>query len=195
MKDAVASARAISLGEAVGRAFTASRAAEEAYRLSMREPDFYQLTRSSAETTRSNVLPSNCRLKAGVVDSGSAGFCYFLEGVLRFFARCDRARCHRGVRCAVKSSPNIKRSEKSTSSVHGFRRSGFHNRSASLARSTLTPLGNSLVVAGGRRRSKFPAYRSFHDDVFALAQRLTYAYRKKSPKIWKSNITCCVNDQ
>ena len=128
MKDAVAAARAALTKPVEGTIITvAGAAADEAYRLAMRETDFYRLATGvcAPRTTRSNERPSNPALKeAGVVDSGGAGFCYFLEGALRFLPEATvrtTAFPRRPVRSRV-FTQNASRRRKSV--LHGVRARG-----------------------------------------------------------------------
>ena len=89
MKDAVASARAALLKPVEGTIISvATAAADEAYHLATHEREFYRL--NAAVVRAANVAldrtPEQLPIlkEAGVVDSGGAGFVYFLEGILRF---------------------------------------------------------------------------------------------------------------
>jgi uncharacterized protein len=89
MREAVGAARAALTKPVEGTILSvAGAAADEAYRLAVREPDFYRLgdavlrAANDALDRTPEQLPA--LKEAGVVDSGGAGFCYFLEGVLRF---------------------------------------------------------------------------------------------------------------
>jgi DAK2 domain fusion protein YloV len=66
----------------------ATAAADEAYRLAVREPDFYRLANAVVRAANDALDRTPEQLpalkEAGVVDSGGAGLCYFLEGGLRF---------------------------------------------------------------------------------------------------------------
>jgi DAK2 domain fusion protein YloV len=89
MKDAVAVARAALTKPVEGTIISvASAAADEAYRVAMHEPDFYRFANAvlrAANAALDRTPEQLPQLKeAGVVDSGGAGFVYFLEGVLRF---------------------------------------------------------------------------------------------------------------
>lgn len=89
MKDAVASARAALLKPVEGTIISvAAAAAEEAFHLATHEHEFYRL--NAAVVRAANIAldrtPEQLPVlkEAGVVDSGGAGFVYFLEGILRF---------------------------------------------------------------------------------------------------------------
>ncbi len=66
----------------------AEAAADSAYRLALHEPDFYRLANGMLRSANDALDRTPDQLpvlkEAGVVDSGGAGFVYFLEGVLRF---------------------------------------------------------------------------------------------------------------
>jgi DAK2 domain fusion protein YloV len=89
MREAVVSARAALTKPVEGTILSvATAAADEAYRLAVREPDFYRLADAVLRAANDALDRTPEQLpalkEAGVVDSGGAGFCYFLEGVLRF---------------------------------------------------------------------------------------------------------------
>jgi hypothetical protein len=89
MREAVGAARAALTKPVEGTILSvAGAAADEAYRLAVREPDFYRLgdavlrVANAALDRTPDQLPA--LKEAGVVDAGGAGYCYFLEGALRF---------------------------------------------------------------------------------------------------------------
>jgi len=89
MREAVAAARAALTKPVEGTIISvAGAAADEAYRLAVREPDFYRLANAVLRAANDALDRTPEQLpalkEAGVVDAGGAGFCYFLEGVLRF---------------------------------------------------------------------------------------------------------------
>ncbi len=89
LREAVAAARAALTKPVEGTILSvAGAAADEAYRLAVREPDFYRLADAVLRAANDALDRTPEQLpalkEAGVVDSGGAGFCYFLEGVLRF---------------------------------------------------------------------------------------------------------------
>ena len=89
MREAVVAARAALTKPVEGTILSvASAAADEAYRLAVREPDFYRLADAVLRAANDALDRTPEQLpalkEAGVVDAGGAGFCYFLEGVLRF---------------------------------------------------------------------------------------------------------------
>lgn len=89
LKDAVAEARAALLAPAEGTIISvASAAAEEACQLAPHESEFYRLgaaiVRAAGDAVERTPEQLPVLREAGVVDSGAAGFLYFLEGILRF---------------------------------------------------------------------------------------------------------------
>ncbi|HEX3468287.1 MAG TPA: DAK2 domain-containing protein [Candidatus Elarobacter sp.] len=89
MREAVGAARAALTKPVEGTILSvAGAAADEAYLLAVREPDFYRLgdavlrAANDALDRTPEQLPA--LKEAGVVDAGGAGYCYFLEGALRF---------------------------------------------------------------------------------------------------------------
>jgi DAK2 domain fusion protein YloV len=89
MREAVAAARQALLHPVEGTIISvAEAAAESAYRLALREPDFYRLANGVLKAANEALDRTPEQLpvlkEAGVVDAGGAGFVYFLEGVLRF---------------------------------------------------------------------------------------------------------------
>jgi DAK2 domain fusion protein YloV len=89
MREAVRAARAALTKPVEGTILSvASAAADEAYRVAVREPDFYRVANAVLRAANAALDRTPEQLpalkEAGVVDAGGAGFCYFLEGVLRF---------------------------------------------------------------------------------------------------------------
>jgi len=183
MKDAVAAARAALTKPVEGTILTvAHAAAEEAYRLSMREPDFYRLTHGVLRAANDALERTPEQLpalkEAGVVDSGGAGFCYFLEGILRFLPDAT-ARATAFPRRPVRSQVFTKHQ---TVEEHKFCTEFVLEDAAIEAhplRDLLAPLGNSLIVAGGKPTIKVHLHTDHPDDVFALAQKHGTLTRKK----------------
>ncbi|MDQ6931443.1 MAG: DAK2 domain-containing protein, partial [Candidatus Eremiobacteraeota bacterium] len=89
MREAVAAAKAALLKPVEGTIISvAHAAAESAYHLALHERDFYRLSngvlRAAFEALERTPEQLPVLKEAGVVDSGGAGFVYFLEGILRF---------------------------------------------------------------------------------------------------------------
>ncbi|MBV8355786.1 MAG: DAK2 domain-containing protein [Candidatus Eremiobacteraeota bacterium] len=109
LREAVAAARAALLRPVEGTILSvADAAAAEAAALATSEPDFYRLDAAVVRAANEALdrTPDQLPLlkEAGVVDSGGAGFVYFLEGILRFLpSNGSRATAYprRAVRGAV----------------------------------------------------------------------------------------------
>jgi DAK2 domain fusion protein YloV len=89
LKEGVAAAKAALLRPVEGTIISVGEAAAEAaYRLALRESDFYRLLtgvlRAANEALDRTPEQLPVLKEAGVVDAGGAGFVYFLEGALRF---------------------------------------------------------------------------------------------------------------
>ncbi|GAC1418998.1 MAG: DAK2 domain-containing protein [Candidatus Velthaea sp.] len=173
MKDAVAAARAALTKPVEGTILSvASAAAEEAYRLALHEPDFYRLTNAvlrAANEALDRTPEQLPQLKeAGVVDSGGAGFVYFLEGVLRFLPDATirtTAFPRRPVRSAVFT-------RKQSVGEHRFC-TEFIIEDATLdahpLRDLLAPKGESLIVVGAAPTIKVHIHTGDPDGVKAVA--------------------------
>ena len=173
MKDAVAAARAALSKPVEGTILSvASAAAEEAYRLAIREPDFYRLAGAVVRAANDALdrTPEQLPIlkEAGVVDSGGAGLVYFLEGVLRFLPDATKratAYPRRPVRSAVftrQQSVGEHRFctefilEKATIEAHPLR-------------DLLAHKGESLIVVGSAPTIKVHIHTGAPGDVQALA--------------------------
>jgi DAK2 domain fusion protein YloV len=89
MKEAVAAARSALLRPVEGTIISvAEAAAEAAYHEALHEPDLYRFANAVLKAANEALDRTPEQLpvlkEAGVVDSGGAGFVFFLEGVLRF---------------------------------------------------------------------------------------------------------------
>ena len=89
MREAVAAARQALLRPVEGTIISvAQAAADSAYHLALHERDFYRFANGVVKSANEALDRTPEQLpvlkEAGVVDSGGAGFVYFLEGVLRF---------------------------------------------------------------------------------------------------------------
>ncbi|MFN2459561.1 MAG: DAK2 domain-containing protein [Candidatus Velthaea sp.] len=175
MKDAVAAARAALTKPLEGTILSvASAAADEAYRLALREPDFYRLTNAVLRAANDALERTPEQLpvlkEAGVVDSGGAGFCYFLEGVLRFLpdaAVRATAFPRRPLRSAVFT-------RRQSVGEHRFC-TEFILEDATLEahrlRDLLVPKGESLIVVGAAPTIKVHLHTGDPDGVRALAAK------------------------
>ncbi len=89
MREAVAAARQALLRPVEGTILSvAEAAAEAAYRIALHERDFYRFGAGVLKAANQALDRTPDQLpvlkEAGVVDSGGAGFVYFIEGILRF---------------------------------------------------------------------------------------------------------------
>jgi DAK2 domain fusion protein YloV len=89
MREAAAAARQALVRPVEGTIVSvADAAADAAYRLAIKEPDFYRfiagVLRAANEALDRTPEQLSVLKDAGVVDAGGAGFAYFLEGILRF---------------------------------------------------------------------------------------------------------------
>jgi DAK2 domain fusion protein YloV len=96
MREAASAARQALVRPVEGTIISvADAAAEAAYRLAIKEPDFYRLVSGVLRAANDALDRTPDQLpvlkEAGVVDAGGAGFAYFLEGILRFLPE-SRAR-------------------------------------------------------------------------------------------------------
>ncbi len=89
MREAAAAAKQALVKPVEGTIISvADAAADSAYHLALHEPDFYRFLNGVLRSANDALDRTPDQLpvlkEAGVVDSGGAGFVYFLEGVLRF---------------------------------------------------------------------------------------------------------------
>ena len=89
MREAAAAARQALLRPVEGTILSVAEAAAEAgYHLALHERDFYRWLNGVLRAANDALDRTPDQLpvlkEAGVVDSGGAGFVYFLEGILRF---------------------------------------------------------------------------------------------------------------
>ena len=97
MREAVAAAKQALLRPVEGTIISvAEAAAESAYHLALHEGDFYRLATGVLRAANEALDRTPDQLpvlkEAGVVDSGGAGFVFFLEGILRFLPMRKYAR-------------------------------------------------------------------------------------------------------
>jgi DAK2 domain fusion protein YloV len=175
MREAVGYARSALTKPVEGTILSvANAAADEAYRLAVREPDFYRL--ATAVLRAANIaldrtpeqLPA--LKEAGVVDAGGAGFCYFLEGALRFLP-AQTTRTTMFPRRPVRSSAFTRQQ------VVGENRfcTEFVLENATLdahpLRDVLEKHGDSLLVIGSLPTIKVHIHTGEPDAVKAIAAR------------------------
>lgn len=152
----------------------AEAAADSAYHLALHEPDFYRLAggmlRSANEALERTPDQLPVLKEAGVVDSGGAGFVYFLEGVLRFLPDIQvrsTAFPRRPVRQSVFTPAQIVGENKYCTEFI------LEQASCSVAelREQLISRGDSLIVAGAEPTIKVHIHTDNPDGVQALAGR------------------------
>lgn len=175
MREAVGAARAALTKPVEGTILSvASAAADEAYRLAVREPDFYRLVDAvlrAANAALDRTPDQLAALKeAGVVDSGGAGFCYFLEGVLRFIPE-QAARTTAFPRRPVRSSVFTR--QQVVGDNHYCTEFVLENATVEALplRAELERHGDSLLVIGGVPTIKVHIHCAEPDTVKALAAK------------------------
>ncbi|HEX3550952.1 MAG TPA: DAK2 domain-containing protein, partial [Candidatus Elarobacter sp.] len=175
MREAVAAARAALTKPVEGTILSvAGAAADEAYRLAVREPDFYRLANAVLRAANDALDRTPDQLptlkEAGVVDSGGAGFCYFLEGVLRFIPE-DVARTTAFPRRPVRSSAFTRRQvvgENRYCTEFVLEDAGVE---ALALRDELARQGDSLLVIGRAPTIKVHVHTADPEAVRATAAR------------------------
>ena len=173
MHDAVRAARAALLKPIEGTIISvATAAADAAGKLSQCECEFYRLgsgiVRAAAEALERTPDQLPVLKEAGVVDSGGAGFLYFIEGILRF---TGGAKSH-----ATAFPQHPARRSVFTQQQHvGLYRfcTEFILEDAQLETAALRELlsshGDSLIVAGGVPQIKVHVHTDDAPGVCALA--------------------------
>jgi len=175
MREAVAAARAALTKPVEGTILSvAGAAADEAYRLAVRETDFYRLADAVLRAANAALERTPEQLpalkEAGVVDAGGAGFCYFLEGALRFIPETSKrttAFPQRPVRSAVFTRQQVV-------GEHRFC-TEFVLEDATIEvapfRGSLEKYGDSLLVIGAATTIKVHVHTGEPEAVRALAAR------------------------
>jgi DAK2 domain fusion protein YloV len=175
MREAVQAARQALVKVVDGTIISvAEAAADSAYHLAIHEPDFYRLANGMLRSANDALDRTPDQLpvlkEAGVVDSGGAGFVYFLEGVLRFLPDMKvrtTAFPRRPVPHRVFTPAQVVGEhkyctefilEQASCSVHELREQ-------------LIPKGDSLVVAGGPPTIKVHIHTDDPDGVQGIAGR------------------------
>jgi DAK2 domain fusion protein YloV len=183
MRGAVAAARAALSKPVEGTILSvATAAADEAFRLSEGESDFYRLANGVLRAANSALERTPDQLpvlkEAGVVDSGGAGFCYFLEGILRFL---PDATVH-GTAFPRRPAPDRVFTGQQHVGEHRFC-TEFVLEDATLdigpVRELLQCKGESLIVAGAAPTIKVHLHTNDPDGVFALAAGVGTLTRRK----------------
>lgn len=175
MKDAVAAARAALTKPVEGTIITVAQvAADEAYRLALKETDFYRLASGVVRAANDALERTPEQLaalkEAGVVDSGGAGFCYFIEGALSFLPEST-------VRATAFPRRPIRSKVFTQQQVVGEYRFCTEfvlddaNLEAHALRDLLGPFGDSLIVAGSSPMLKVHVHTGRPGDVQTLAAK------------------------
>ncbi|MBV9439118.1 MAG: DAK2 domain-containing protein, partial [Candidatus Eremiobacteraeota bacterium] len=175
MRDAVAAARAALTKPVEGTILSvAAAAADEAYRLAVREPDLYRLANAVLRAANDALERTPEQLpalkEAGVVDAGGAGFCYFFEGVLRFLPSAT-------VRATAFPRRPLRTTVFTRQQIVGENRycTEFVLEEASIDAHPLRDLlerhGDSLLVIGAAPTIKVHLHTAEPDAVKALAAR------------------------
>ena len=175
LREAVGAARAALTKPVEGTILSvAGAAADEAYRLAVREPDFYRLTDAVLRAANDALDRTPEQLpalkEAGVVDAGGAGFCYFLEGALRFIPE-QSARTTAFPRRPVRSQVFNRR--QSVGANHYCTEFVLEDARIDVRplREALDKHGDSLLLGGAAPTIKVHVHCADPDAVRALAQR------------------------
>jgi DAK2 domain fusion protein YloV len=175
MKDAVAAARSALSTPVEGTIISvAQSAADAAYHLALKETDFYRLAAGIVRAANDALERTPEQLPAlkaaGVVDSGGAGLCYFIEGALGFLPETTvRATAfpRRPVRSSVFTPHQVVGENRyCTEFVLDEARLEAH-----ALRDLLAPHGDSLIVAGSAPTLKVHVHTARPVDVQSLAGR------------------------
>ena len=175
MREAVTSAKQALMKPVAGTIISvAEAAAEAAYHVALHERDFYRFANAVLRAANEALDRTPEQLpvlkEAGVVDSGGAGFVYFLEGALRFLPDVKirtTAFPRRPVRDQVFTTQQIVGDnkfctefilEKATISVPELR-------------DMLAPRGDSLIVAGAEPTIKVHIHTDNPEAVQSIASK------------------------
>ena len=175
MREAVQAAKQALLQPVEGTIISvAEAAAESAYHSALRERDFYRLSNGVLRAANEALDRTPDQLpalkEAGVVDSGGAGFVYFLEGVLRFLPE-NKVRTtafpRRPVRQRVFTQQQIVGENKYCTE---FILEGAGVSTHEL-RDLLQSKGDSLIVAGEQPTIKVHIHTDNPESVQAIAAK------------------------
>jgi DAK2 domain fusion protein YloV len=175
MREAVAAARQALLRPVEGTILSvADAAAEAAYKLALHERDFYRLgtgiVRAANEALERTPEQLPVLKEAGVVDSGGAGFAYFMEGILRFLPES---------RTRTTAFPRRPQRQRVFTAAQAVGENKFCTEfllqdatcSANELRSLLEPRGESLLVIGAPPTIKVHVHTDDPDRVQDIAGR------------------------
>ncbi|MEO6836187.1 MAG: DAK2 domain-containing protein [Candidatus Tumulicola sp.] len=175
MREAAAAARQALMRPVEGTIISvADAAADAAYHLALREPDFYRfiagVLRAANEALDRTPDQLPVLKEAGVVDSGGAGFAYFIEGILRFLPD-EKVRAtafpRRPLRASVFTPQQVVGENKfCTEFVLENANVGVHD-----LRRLLEPRGESLLVIGAEPTLKVHIHTDSPERVAEVAGR------------------------
>jgi DAK2 domain fusion protein YloV len=173
LKDAVAAARSALTNPVEGTVITvAQAAADEAYRLALKETDLLRVLGGVVRAANAALERTPEQLpalkEAGVVDSGGAGFCYFIEGALLFLPE-STVRATAFPRRPLRSAVFTRRQAVGENRFCTEFVLESATLEASALRDLLTPLGDSLIVAGGAPTLKVHVHSGRPEAVQAAA--------------------------
>jgi uncharacterized protein len=175
MREAVAAAKQALVKPVPGTIISvAEAAAESAYHLALHERDFYRIANGVLRAANDALDHTPEQLpalkEAGVVDSGGAGFVYFLEGVLRFLPE-NKVRTtafpRRPVRHKIFTPQQVVGENKFCTEFILER----PDISAIELRDLLHAKGDSLIVAGDTSAIKVHIHTDNPDGVQAVAAK------------------------
>ena len=183
MREAVSEARGALLRPVEGTIISvAQAAADAAYHLALHERDFYRFAngvlRAAFEALERTPEQLPVLKEAGVVDSGGAGFVYFLEGILRFLPDVK-------VRSTAFPRRPIRQSVFTSTQVVGENKfcTEFILQDAtcdvSTLREALALRGDSLIVAGAKPVIKVHIHTDKPESVQAIASKFGSLSRVK----------------
>ncbi|MDQ2872338.1 MAG: DAK2 domain-containing protein [Candidatus Eremiobacteraeota bacterium] len=175
LREAIQAARQALLKPVEGTIVSvAEAAADAAYHLALHERDFYRLgagiVRAANEALDRTPEQLPILKEAGVVDSGGAGFVYFIEGILRFLPDSkvrSTAFPRRPDRKSVFTAAQVV-------GEHKFCTEFVLERaviSVAELREKLAPRGESLIVAGAAPTIKVHVHTDNPEAVKALAAK------------------------
>jgi uncharacterized protein len=160
----------------------ADAAADEAYRLAVRERDFYRFCRGVLRAANEALDRTPEQLpalkEAGVVDAGGAGFVYFLEGILSFLPEVK-------VRATAFPRRPVRQSVFTQQQVVGENKfcTEFVLENASISvqdiRRLLEPRGESLLVIGDRPTIRVHLHTDNPEKIKELAGKYGVLTRVK----------------
>lgn len=183
MREAAAAARQALVRPVEGTIVSvADAAADAAYKLAVKEPDFFRLIaavlRAANEALDRTPEQLPALKEAGVVDAGGAGFAYFLEGILAFLPEYKvRATAfpRRPLRASV-FTPQQRVGENKYCTEFVLQNA---QTTVSELRRVLEPRGESLLVVGAEPTIKVHVHTDDPERVQEIAAKLGDVTRVK----------------